>query len=185
MRDYGEVADDPCRAEHTTSAARFIAFAMLFVVMLGGGSILLFALSGTSYGVQLASAISFTSAVMLYGFAKNRNGIQPYLFTCPVVVSQYPRLLKRHVGFLALLIIFETIALRIKPHLPTWWITSSGRNEPPFAIAVAAPCLILAVAEILTNRGILERAHNDRFGEPPTPNAPKSDGTLSLFGPDQ
>jgi hypothetical protein len=45
--------------------------------MLGGGSILLFKLADTSYGIQLGSVVSYTAAVMLYGFAKNRNGIQP------------------------------------------------------------------------------------------------------------
>jgi hypothetical protein len=184
MSDCDELAEDPCRAGSTFSPPRFLAFALLFVVMLGGGSILLFLLSDTSYGIQLASAISYTAAVMLYGFARNRNGIVPYLFTCPVVVTQYPRLLKRHAGFLALLIAFETIALRVKPRLPEWWNTSSGRNMPPFLIAVALPCFILAIAEILTNRGILERAHNDRFGEPPTPEESKTDGTMSLFGRD-
>lgn len=182
MSDCDELTEDPCRAESTFSGPRFLAFALLFVVMLGGGSILLFALGHTSYGIQLASAVSYTAAAMLYGFAKNRSGIVPYLFTCPVVAAQYPRLLKRHAAFLVLLIAFETIALRIKPHLPEWWLTSSGRNMPPFFIALALPCGALLITEILTNRGLLERAHNDHFGEPPTPDDHKTDGTLSLFG---
>lgn len=181
MSEYDELTEDPCRAESTFSGPRFLAFALLFAVMIGGGGILLFALSDTSYGIQLGSAVSYTAAVMLYGFAKNRNGIQPYLFTCPVVVSQYPRLLKRHVGFLASLITFETIALRIKPYLPSWWITSSGRNDSPWVIAVALPCLILGIVEIIANRGILERTHQDRFGNPPAKDDPETDGTLSIF----
>ncbi len=182
MSDRDDLTEDPCRAESTFSGPRFLAFALLFVVMLGGGSILLFALAHTFYGIQLASVVSYTAAVMLYGFAKNRNGIQPFLFTCPVVESQYPRLLKRHVAFLAALVAFETVSLRIKPHLPGWWNTSSGRDMPPFFIALAIPCGALLITEILTNRGLLERAHIDRFGEPPTPDEPKTDGTLSLFG---
>jgi hypothetical protein len=130
MSDYNGLTDDPCRAESTFSGPRFLAFSLLFVLMLVGGGLLFSALSDTSYGIQLASAVSYTAAAMLYGFAKNRNGIQPYLFTCPVVVSQYPRLLRRHAGFLAAVVLFETIALRIKPHLPEWWLTSSGRNMP-------------------------------------------------------
>ena len=185
MSEYDELTEDPCRAESTFSGPRFLAFALLFVVMLGGGSILLFTLGDTPYGIQLASAVSYSAAVMLYGFARNRNGIVPYLFTCPIVVAQYPRLLKRHAGFLALLIAFETIALRIKPHLPEWWNTSSGRNMPPFVIALALLCGALVITEILTNRGLLERAHNDRFGEPSTPDDPKNDGTLTLFGQNQ
>jgi hypothetical protein len=101
-----------------------------------------------------------------------------------VVESQFPYLLKRHVAFLAALVAFETVSLRIKPHLPAWWLTSSGRNMPPLVITLALPCGALLITEILTNRGLLERAHNDSFGEPPTPDDLKTDGTLSLFGRD-
>jgi hypothetical protein len=185
MCDYDQVTEDPCRAGSTFSGPRFLAFTLLFVVMLGGGPILLFMRAHTPYGIQLASAVSYTAAVMLYGFAKNQMGIQPYLFTCPVVESQYPHLLKRHVAFLAALVAFETVLLRIKPYLPVWWLTSSGRNMPPFFIALALPCGVLLIVEIMTNRGLLERAHNDRFGEPPAPDEPKTDGTFSLFGGNQ
>jgi hypothetical protein len=77
MSGYDNLTEDPCRAESTFSVPLFLAFALLFVVMLGGGSILLFKLADTSYGIQLGSVVSYTAAVMLYGFAKNRNGIQP------------------------------------------------------------------------------------------------------------
>jgi len=77
MSDDG-LTKDPCRAESTFSGPRFLAFLLLFVVMLGGGGILLIALSDASFGIQLGSSVSYTAAVMLYGFAKNRNGIQPY-----------------------------------------------------------------------------------------------------------
>ena len=163
MNNDEELAADPCCAKSTFSSPRFLAFALLFVAMLGAGPTLLFILADTPYGVQIASAISYTAAVMLYGFAKNRNGIKPYLFTCPVVVNQYPRLIKRHLAFLAALLVFETISLGIKPYLSSWWLTSSGRGAPPIAFVVAVPCMILAVAGILTNRSLLEHAHDDRL----------------------
>jgi len=182
MTRNDEWTADPCSAESTFSGPRFLAFAFLFTAMLAGGSILFFLLGDTAYGNQLASVVSYTSAVLLYGFAKNRNGIRPYLFTCPVVMSQYLRLLNRHAVFLTVLVAFETFAFRIKPHLSAWWLTSSGRDTPPFVFAVAVPCMILAIAETITNRALLERAHVDRFGERPEENVPEQDGTLSLFG---
>ncbi|MDR5730211.1 MAG: hypothetical protein RB191_22595 [Terriglobia bacterium] len=177
-----EWTTDPCSAENTFSGPRFLAFAFLFIAMLAGGSILFFLLGDTAYGNQLASVVSYTSAVLLYGFAKNRSGIRPYLFTCPVVMSQYPRLLNRHAAFLTVLVAFETVAFKIKPHLSAWWLTASGRNVPPFVMAVAVPCMILAIAEIVTNRALLERAHVDRFGDRPEEIASEQDGTLSLLG---
>lgn len=173
---------DPCSAENSFSAGRFFAFFLLFVVGFGVAGILFFLLGETSYGVQLATAVSYTAAVIIYGFARNRGGIQAFLFTCPVVVSQYPRLLKRHVGFLAVVIVFETTALQAKPHLSGWWFTSSGRNWTPFFTAVALPVMALAITEIMTNRGVLKRAHKNVFGEPPAKDSPRQDDKLNIFG---
>ena len=173
---------DPCSAESTFSGPRFLAFAGLFIAMFAGGGVLFILLSDTTYGSQLASVVSYTSAVLVYGFAKNRSGIRPYLFTCPVVMSQYPRLLNRHAVFLTVLVAFETVAFRIKLHVSAWWLTASGRNMPPFVVAVVVPCMIMAIAEIVMNRALLERAHIDRFGDRPAENAPDQDGTLSLLG---
>jgi hypothetical protein len=184
MNDDEQFMTDPCRAENTFSGPRFLAFTLLFVVMFGGGFTLFVRLGDAPYSVQLASTVSYTAAVMIYGFARNRGGIQPYLFTCPVVMSQYPRLLGRHAGYLAVLIVLETIALRIKPHLSAWWFASSGRGMAPFFIAVALPCGALALTETMTNRGVLERAHRDRFGEYPETDEPEKDKPLSIFGRD-
>jgi hypothetical protein len=182
MSDVERLTVDPCHAKDTFSPERFSAFLLLFVVGLGVGSILFFLLSDTPYGIQLASAVLYSAAVIIYGFARNRNGIQPFLVACPVVVGQYPRLVKRHLGFLAVMIAFETVALRIKPHLSSWWLTASGRNPPPFYIAVALPVGALAIVEIMTNRGVLERAHTERFGEPPAKDDSGQNGTRGLFG---
>jgi len=167
MNQDNQSSPDPCRAKNTFSAERFIAFTLLFVVAFGGGGTLFVMQGNTPYGIQLASVVAYTACVMIYGFAKNRGDNPPYLFTCPVVVSQYPHLLKRHAVFLTALVTLETVAFRIKPHLSTWWFTSSGRNMTPFFVAVIVPCGALAVAEIKTNRGVLERAHRQRLGEKP------------------
>ncbi len=184
MTGHEQSTNDPCRAANTFSWKRFSAFAVLFVVMLGIGGILFFFLHETPYGIQLATAISYTAAVMLYGFARNRGGIQAYLFSYPVVVSQYPRLLKRHAGFLAVVILFETIALRVAPHLSAWWFASTGNDWTPFFTAVALPVGALAVTEIMTNRGVLKRAHQAVFGEPPAEDTPGQEDKQSIFGCD-
>lgn len=167
MTDDNLLVADPCRAESTFSVGRFLAFTLLFVVAFGGGGSLLVILGDRPYGVQLGSVVAYTAFVMIYGFAKNRGDNPPYLFTCPVVRSQYPRLLKRHAAYVAVLVTLETVALQIKPHLSQWWLTSSGRNMTPFVIAIAVPCGALALAEIMTNRGVLERAHRQTLDEEP------------------
>jgi hypothetical protein len=183
MSDYDELRDDPCRSGDTFSGPRFLAFALLFAGMFTGAIVAMF--SDSFYATLLASILGYTACVMLYGFARNKNGIQPYLFTCPVVMNQSSRLLKRHAIFLAVLIAFEIIAHGIKLHLSSWWLTASGRNMPPFLVVVFLPVAVLALTEIMTNRGVLERAHNDRFGEPPGPDQSGRDAPISLFGRDQ
>jgi hypothetical protein len=165
MTDDTSSGADPCRATSTFSAGRFLAFTLLFVVAFGGGVSLFVMLGDTPYGIQLGSVVVYTALVIVYSFAKNRGNNPPYLFTCPVVKSQYPRLLKWHAVYVAVLVTLETVALRITPHLSQWWLISSGTNETPFMVAVVIPCGVLAVVEIMTNRGVLERAHRRTLDE--------------------
>jgi hypothetical protein len=165
MTDDASSGADPCRAKSTFSARRFLAFTLLVVVAFAGGVSLFVMLGDTPYGIRLGSVVAYTALVTVYSFAKNRGHIPPYLFTCPVVKSQYPRLLKWHAVYVAVLVTLETVALLIRPHLSQWWLTSSGRNMTPLGNAVAISCGVLALAEIVTNRRILERAHWRAYDE--------------------
>lgn len=176
MSDDDQLPDDPCRAEGGASVGRALIFVLLFVILLNGGALTM--LSDSFYVRLLSAALAYTASVMIYGFASNRNGIPRYLFTCPVVVSQYRRLLKRHALFLAVVIGFLAIVLRLFPQLEAG---ASRANDGSYFL-VAIPLMVLAVTEIMTNRGVLDRAHNDRFGEPPSDGESEIDGTLSIFG---
>ncbi len=135
-----------------------------------------------SYLVRmLAAALAYTAGVTIYGFARNRNGIPRYLFTCPVVISLYPRLLKRHAVFLAVETGFLAIALRYFP-LPA---IGASRAEDGNDLLVAIPLGVLALTEIFTNRAILDRGHNIAFGEQPVSNDSESDHPISILGRDQ
>ena len=180
MSDCDPLAEDPCRAEDTSSAPRAFAFVALFVIMFGS-AVFVF-LSTSTFDILFAGAIGYTACVMIYGFARNKSGIPPYLFTCPVVTNQYPRLLRRHAAFLTLLLACLIVALRIKPHPSEWMKESRQSDTIPFYFFIALPIAALALVEIMTNRAVLERAHNDRFGEPPTP--AERDGTISIIARD-
>ena len=183
MSEYDEHASDPCRTEDSASDDRVLAFVLLFGTMVGS---VILAMSTNSYFlILLASALGYTACVIVYGFARNRNGIQRYLFTCPVVVSQYPNLLRRHAVFLAMLIAVVIIALRVNPRPYEWFSAPPGSGSIPLYPIVGITIAILALVEIFMNRGVLERAHNDRFGEPPEPDEPGRDTPISLFGSDQ
>jgi hypothetical protein len=70
-----------------------------------------------------------------------------------------PRLAQRHGGFLAALVVLETVALQLRPHLPASWLAASGRNGSPFSITLLILCVCLASAQVWTNRSLIERAH--------------------------
>jgi hypothetical protein len=149
---------DPCLTRQHISVPRFAVFTLLFLTVIGGG-IILALLEYRPYGIQLTSMVVYTAAVALYTFSRNRNGAQPFLLSCPVVRRQLPRLIRRHLGFLAALFIAQTTALNLRPKLPAHWVTPSSRNASPFTLILGVLCLCLAIVQTLTNRALLNRAH--------------------------
>lgn len=141
------------------SILRFSVLTLLFFTVLGG-SVFLILFADQPYGIQLASIVIYTAAVALYTFSRNRNNAQPFLLSCPVVRSQIPRLIRRHLGFIAALFIAQTTALRLRPNLPAHWTTPTSRDASPFVIILGILCLCLAIVETLTNRSLLDRAHD-------------------------
>ena len=149
---------DPCLTRDYISFPRLAVFALL-LLSVPCTAVLLILLEDRPYGIQLSSIVGYTAAVALYTFSRNRNGNQPFLLSCPVVRSQLPQLSRRHLGFLAALFIVQTTALKFRPNLPAYWITPTGGDASPFAIILGILCFCLAIAETLTNRSLLERAH--------------------------
>ena len=125
--------------------------------VVGSGALFIW-LSDRPYGIPIGSSVAYTGAILLYTFAANR-GMPRYLFRCPIVRQEMSRLARRHAGFLALLILLQTVAIGLKGQLPTWWLNSKGEDMPPFYLALLIAGGVLAFVEIMTNRSVLERAH--------------------------
>ncbi len=157
---------DLCRQPSPLSSSRFTVFTLLCIVLLG--TMAMFSLfEDWGYALQLASLIGYTAAVTLGTFSTSRGG-RPYLYSCPIVQRQIPRLLRRHVGFLTAFLILLTMAWHLRPHLPIYWITASGRNGSPFATTLFILCAIFAVAQTVTNRSLIESAHLEFTPTDPT-----------------
>ena len=148
---------DPCITQKG-SILRFAVLTLLFVTI-PGGAVALALLEDRPFGIQFSSMVIYTAAVALYTFSRNRNGNQPFLLSCPVVRGQLPRLIRRHLGFLVVLFIVQTEALKLRPGLPTNWITPSSKDASPFSISLGVFCLVLGIIQILTNRSLLDRVH--------------------------
>jgi hypothetical protein len=126
--------------------------------MVGGiGFLILFA--NRPYRIQVSSIVIDTAAVALYTFSRNRNNIQPFLLSCPIVRRQIPLLIRRHVGFLAALFIVQTTALDLRPKLPEYLITPGGTDPSLFAVILGVLFGCLAVVQTLSNRSLLEGAY--------------------------
>lgn len=149
---------DPCQAQKTFSMARFAVFTLSFIAM-WSGALFLIVFADRPYGIQLSTIVVDTAGVALYTFSRNRNANQPFLFSCPVVRRQLPRLIRRHLMFLAALFLLQTITLELRPKLPAYWMTPGSRDPSPLAFVLGGVCACLALAQILTNRSLLERAH--------------------------
>ena len=149
---------DPCLTRDYISFSRLVVFALLFLTFIGG-AIFLALLEYRPYGIQFTSMVMYTAAVALYTFSRNRNGAQRFLLSCPVVRRQLPRLIRRHLGFLAALFIAQTTALNLRPNLSAHWVTPSSRDASLFTLILGVLCLCLAIVQTLTNRSLLDRAH--------------------------
>ena len=145
------------------SILRFAVLTLLFFTMLGGvGLLILFA--NRPYGIQVSSIVIDTAAVTLYTFSRNRNNMQPFLLSCPIVRRQIPLLIRRHVAFLAALFIVQTIVLELRPKLPEYLFTPRSTDPSLFAVILGVLFGCLAVVQILSNRSLLERAHLSAVG---------------------
>jgi hypothetical protein len=153
---------DSCRSL-SFSLARFALMATLFLCMTVGSLPLFLVLTKRPYGLQAASAITYTMFAVFFTFGATR-GFRPYRFTCPAVGTQVPRLLWRHLGFLVVLFALQTAALAVRPNLPDWWNIESGHGRfqgPPFVLALMFLCVVLGYAQVFTNRSLIDHAHRE------------------------
>lgn len=153
---------DPCLAKPSFSLERFALFLPIFLTMTVGSVTLFIYLAEQSLGIQFAAMVCYTSAIVLYTFSANR-GLPRYLFGCPLVRAQLPRLVQRHIVFLAVLFTILTVALQFRPQLPASWLIASGERKsmPPFSVVLFVLSALLGLVQILTNRSLLDRAHSN------------------------
>ena len=154
---------DACLARPSFSAERFAVFLPIFLTMIFGSGVLFICLADYQFGIQAAAIVFYTCAIVLYTFSANR-GLPRYLFNCPVVRAQLPRLVRRHLVFLAVLFVVLTVALQLRSDLPASWLVASKgrRSESPFNLALFAFSALIALIQITTNRSVLARVHRDR-----------------------
>jgi hypothetical protein len=149
---------DPCYAKTPFSVRRFILFSLLLLTLCPGSLLLVIYFGDHPFGFQFVSVLCYSAIIVLMTFSHYRDQ-QRYLFTCPVVRNQMSRLAYRHIAFAIALVGGETLALKLRSRLPEYWVVASGRSMPPFVPSLFVYSGCLAVAQLLTNRSILHKAH--------------------------
>ena len=154
---------DPCR--HKSSGPRVLLMTAIFLCMTVGSMLLFVLLRGATYGLQASSLVCYTLFVLFFTFATtgSRGGgnVPGYKFTCPAVEPQIPRLLWRHLTCLVALFILETAAMAVYSHLPYWWNIQDKKGFTPFEMVLLLLGTGLAMAQTLTNKSLLNRAHRE------------------------
>jgi hypothetical protein len=154
---------DLCR-NRSFSASRFALMSTLFLSATLGSIGIFIALRETgTYWLQEASAISYSLAVIWLSFAAHKKA-PSYMFTCPAVAPQIPKLLWRHLGFLLGLFLLESAALAARPNLSPWWFQKDRKGGTPFEAVLVVLCIGLGMVQIQTNRSLLKRAHAEFIG---------------------
>jgi len=152
-----EPSSDPCRTGQPLSNDRVATLTLCFVAMLACGASLGFI--SNQFVRAVACVLTDTAAVTLYTFSANKGGMRPFMLSCPIVQRLLPRLIRRHLGFLALLVALQFAAFQVRPYLPIWWTTADDKNWTPFIVVLAAGFGCFALAEVVTNRSLLNAAH--------------------------
>jgi|GEM_PF-1113402 len=154
---------DPCR--HKSSGPRLLLMSAIFLCMTIGSMLLLVLLRGTLYRLQVTSLVYYTLFVLFFTFATtgSRGGgnVPGYKFTCPAVEPQISRLLWRHLICLVALLVLETTALAVHSHLPDWWNIPDKKSSTLFETALLLLGIGLAIAQVHTNKSLLNRAHRE------------------------
>ena len=155
---------DPCRST-SFSGGRFALMTTLFLCLIVGSLPLFLVLMNRPYGLQEASVIDYTIAVVFFTFARTgrRGGkdLPPFMFTCPAVRTQISGLLWRHLGFLVALFALQTAGLAFRSKLPDWWNSPDSKGGTPFELAFMFSCGGLGFAQVYINRRLLDRAHRE------------------------
>jgi hypothetical protein len=160
-----EQSDD---REKAPQVSRAMTLGILTAYMVGafGGMCLFIVLEERAFGVQIASAITYTYFVFWWVFFPTRGLLEKYSLRNEKVKRQIPLLLVIHCAFLISIFLGETIWFSMKPHLPSYWFTEHGkRGVPLYVFVLIGSVTVVFFTEVLISRRILSRGLREGLGE--------------------
>ncbi len=146
--------------ERAPQVSRAMTLGILIAYMVGvfGGICIFIALGERAFGIQIASAITYTYFAFWYVFFPTRGLLEQYSLHDKTVQRRIPLLLAIHSAFLILMFVGETVWFSMKHHLPSYWFTEHGKPVGPlYVFVVFGSVTVLFFTEVLISRRILSR----------------------------
>jgi hypothetical protein len=120
--------------------------------------LLLYVLLGEKpYGIQIATLIAYSMAIFFFVFMRSRLG-HGFALTSDPVVRSAPRLLLLHLCALTIVFALQTIAFRVGPYLPSWWLHEDARHHSPLDLLLLVFFTVFGVAQAVWFRSMLSKA---------------------------
>lgn len=150
-----EQVDEPKKAPQV-STAMTLGILAAYLVGAFGGLYLFIILEEKPFGLQIATAITYTYFAFWYIFFPTRGLLEKYSLRNKKVQQQIPLVLAIHSAFLISIFFGQTIWLAMKPHLPGYWL---GKQDPPLYVWVMiGSSVVLFLTQVLISRRILNRS---------------------------
>jgi hypothetical protein len=157
--------------EKAPQPSRAMTLGILTAYMVGvfGGICIFIALGKRAFGIQIASASTYTYFAFWYVFFPTRGLLEQYSLHDKAVQRRIPLLLAIHCAFLVLIFLGETIWFSMKPHLPSYWFTEHGKPVGPlYVFVVIGSVTVVFFTEVLISRRILSRRLREGLNESTT-----------------
>ncbi len=152
-----EQLDTPERKPQVT-AAMSLGILAAYLVGAFGGLGLFIVLGERPFGIQIATAFTYTYFAFWYVFFPTRGLLEKYSVRNKTVQRQIPLLLAIHCAFLISIFIGQTIWFAMKPHLPGYWFTEHGKQGGTlYVFVMIGSPVIVFFTQVLISRRILSR----------------------------
>ena len=152
-----EQLEEPKKASQVSRAMTF-GIAAAYLVGAFGGPFLFFFLEERPFGIQIATAVTYTYFAFWFVFFPTRGMLEKYSLRDERIQRKIPLLLAIHCAFLISLLLAQIEWLGMKPYLSSYWFTEHGKKGDTLyeLVMIGTPVLVF-FAQVLTSRGILSR----------------------------
>jgi hypothetical protein len=146
-----EQLDEP-KKRPQVSTAMSLGIAVAYLAGAFGGLCLFIVLGEKPFGIQIATAVTYTYFAFWYVFFPTRGLLEKYSLRNKTVQQRIPRLLAIHCSFLIAIFVGQTIE-------------SGKRGGTSYAFVMIVSLVVVFFTQILISRRILSRSLGDDLNE--------------------